>query len=500
MAPTIVVAGAGAVAFSVWLAISALTDTSTLVHRAAPAIIVALVVWMFFSERYELTLAVLLIYLALFDGFIKLTTNSSVATLGRDALLYAIALGALARAIVSRSSIAAPPLMIGVLVWLLICIAQIANPSAASVSHAVSSIRQHVEFVPLFFFGYIVLRSEQRLAGLFALLVVVAAVNGVVALIQSQLTPSQLANWGPGYSNLMFGTTKIGARVFVDSSGIARVRPPGLGSDFGFAGELAAIALPGAFALIAGARRHRRLAILAWLGLPLLIVAIATSQSRTAVVMSVVAALAFVFLTIDSPRRGMAVLGAVLVVGAVTSVVVAQLEGNHATASNRYASITPAQLIGTTLHYRQTTLSLIPTYAGNFPFGAGMGSVGPAGNSLSTTTAGSGLDAESEITFLEIELGLPGLVAMLVLTFGGLWLGFRLRRVADVPVQRSLMALTAVLFAMLTTWVVGIDSTSTPTAPFFWLATGTLGYWYQEMRAGQVAERPRRVRAKLAGH
>jgi len=237
----------------------------------------------------------------------------------------------------------------------------------------------------------------------------------------------------------------------------------------------------------------------AWICLPLLVVGIVTSQSRTAVVTSVIAALAFVFLTIDSPRRAIAALATVLVAGAVTSVVVAQIEGSRATAANRYASITPAKLIGTTLHYRQATLGLIPTYAADYPLGAGMGSVGPAGNSLTTGTSGSTLDAESEITFLEIELGIPGLLAMLAVTIGGLGIGIRLRRLSNVPIQRALMALTASLVALAVSWVVGVDTTSTPTAPFFWLATGTLAYWYQEMRAGRAPERPRRVRAKLAG-
>src|SRR4051794_38309677 len=53
--------------------------------------------WMFFSERYEVTLAALALYLGLFDGFLKLKTGSQLATLGRDLLLYAVVAGAIVR-------------------------------------------------------------------------------------------------------------------------------------------------------------------------------------------------------------------------------------------------------------------------------------------------------------------------------------------------------------------------------------------------------------------
>src|SRR4051812_43295118 len=54
---------------------------------------VAVAGWMFLSERYALSLAVLLLYLGLLDGFLKLKTGSQFATLGRDILLYSIVFG-----------------------------------------------------------------------------------------------------------------------------------------------------------------------------------------------------------------------------------------------------------------------------------------------------------------------------------------------------------------------------------------------------------------------
>lgn len=493
---TTAVAAAGAVALSAWLATSALVSTHALEHRAAPAVIGILIVWLFLSERYTLTLSIFLIYLGLFDGVVKLTTDSSVATLGRDALLYAITLGAIVRLILRRTAMSLPPLTLWVFAWLLICIAEIFNPADSSMAHALASIRQHIEFVPLFFFGYALMRTQRRFTVFFALLIVIAAINAVVALVQTHLTPGQLASWGPGYAGLVNGTATTSARLFV-VNGVVHLRPPALGSDFGFGGGLAVLALPGALAMIADTRRIGRLAAVAWVGLPFLVLGVVTSEARTAVVSSVIVVLAFAFLTIDA-RRGLAIVATLVVAGAVTFLIVGELQGSTSTSATRYSSIAPTKVISTTLNYRSSTLSLIPTYAARYPLGAGMGSVGPAGGSSFGGSSINSLDAESEFTFLEIELGLPGLLIMIGLAISGLVLGFRLRRLADRQMQRALMALTAVLIGLLASWIVGIVSAATPPAPFFWLATGALAYWYQQVRSGRVRQKPRLVRAALA--
>jgi hypothetical protein len=445
----------------------------------------AVAVWMFFSERYTLTLSVFLIYLGLFDGFLKLKTGSSVVTLGRDVLLYSITLGAVTRAILRRQAIAASPLMLGVVAWVLLCVAQIFNPSAASILHATSSIRQHIEFVPLFFAGYLILRSERRLVGLCVLIVVVTGINGVVALYQEHLTPAQLASWGPGFYNEVFGTSSLSGRLFW-VNGVAYVRPPALGGDFGFGGALGVIAVPAALALAQAGRRLGRLSLVGWLGAPLIAVAVVTSESRTDVVSAAVALLAFLALTATS-RRGFTVVIVTLIVGVLSYVIaVPLLEGSTPT---RYSTIAPTEVVSTTLSYRDSTLALIPTYAVDYPLGAGMGSAGPAANSGLGGTTTKSLDAESEFTFLEIELGVPGLLLLTGLMLSFIALGIRLRRVADPFLGRLLCVFPAVLIAFFAVWIVGADTATSPDAPFMWLAGGTLAYWYGEWRAGRLPHR-----------
>lgn len=482
-----------AVAAAIWLAIFGLGSGHALTHVAAPALLIALAVWMFFSERYEVTLAVLLLYLGLFDGVLKLKTGSELATLGRDVLLYAVALGVLARAILRKERLTAPPLLFGVLAWVAVCLVQLANPANVSLLHAAAGLRQHLEFVPLFFLGYMVLRSERRLAGLFLLLIAVAAVNGIVSLIQWQLTPDQLAGWGPGYSSLVFGTEHISGRGFV-AVGTEHVRPPALGSDMGFGGAVGMIALPGLIALLTDRRWRLRFGWLLLPAAPLVILAVWTSQARVGVVSSVVAVVAFLALTLTS-RRGAAALIATVVVGLTAYAAISTLSSGASSPSGaRYEDIAPTRVIDTTVSYRKATLALIPTYMAKYPFGAGIGSVGPAGGvSIGGAVTNTHLNAESEFTFLLVETGIPGLLVMLTLTLAVIALGIRLRRVADILLQRSLMALTAVLIAIFATWIVGPPTPQPPLSPFFWLAAGALAYWYNRLRAGRLVERPNRL-------
>src|SRR5207237_8248877 len=72
-----------------------------------------------------------------------------------------------------------------------------------------------------------------------------------------------------------------------------------------------------------------------------------------------------------------------------------------------YSLLATSSILGFSYGYRQSTYSLIPTYAGEFPIGAGLGSVGPAALSSATHRV---LNAESEPTFLLVELGIPGLL------------------------------------------------------------------------------------------
>ena len=159
---------------------------------------VALTVWMFFSENMDRPMVVFLLYLGLLDGFLKLRTNSTAVTLVRDVLLYAILLGFLARAALRRQKLRPPPMTGWILAFVMVVIVQLANPADQGLTHSLGALRPHLEFVPLFFVGYALLQSRKRLRTFFVIMLVIATANGVVGVIQLNLTPAQLSSWGPG--------------------------------------------------------------------------------------------------------------------------------------------------------------------------------------------------------------------------------------------------------------------------------------------------------------
>jgi O-antigen ligase len=354
---------------------------------------------------------------------------------------------------------------------------QVLNPGAASWSHSVLSLRPHLEFVPLFFLGYQVMRSRRRLRVFLLLLLAVTAVNGVVGLVQFKQTPEQLARWGPGYETRIAGTGAVSGRGFVDTHGVTHNRPFGLGSDMGFGGSLGALALPAALALLALTRRWalRLVAIALSLGA---ILAVATSEARVAVLGSVCAVVAFVLLAISS-RNVMRPVVALAVGAALAYTVISTLASSaEPGAFDRYASIAPDRAANTAYEYRKATLARVPKYVVDVPLGAGLGSSGPGASATGGTTAGASLDAESEPTFLLIETGVPGLLVMLGLMVRLLALAVRrIRWLPDGELRLLLAGVAAPLFAIFAMGAAGITTAATPISPYVWFAAGVFAWW-----------------------
>ncbi len=453
------------------------------------ASVLAVVIWMFFSERYEWSLVILMVYLGLADGYLKLSTNSSHITLVRDLLLYAIVIGALVRMAMRREAVRWPPLSGWVIAWVVVVLIQVANPDNGTLRHSVESIRPHAEWVPLFFLGYLVMRSNVRLRAFLLLLVAIAAINGVVSLVQANLTTEQLASWGPGYSKAIEGEEGgVSGRHFTDSNGEEHNRPFALGGDSGFGGIVGLLAVPAALALLALVKR-RRLQLTVALLAGGVILAVATSASRTAVLGSILAIFVFAILTVTSRAgfRTVLVLGLIVALGygAVGIFTGGAEKGSY----SRYENISsPGKALSTAFGYKAETFERIPEYAVDYPLGSGFGRNGPAGSLPGSP--GPGLDAESEATYLLIEVGIPGLVVLFGFFLTLLYLCVtRIRKLEDREMRILLTGIAAPLFAIFATAYVGGFSAITPAAPYFWLSAGVLAYWlkgagYRELTKG----------------
>jgi hypothetical protein len=460
---------------------------------SAPEIVAAmlgasLVLVLLTSTRYELTLALIALYLGLLDGPVKLVTGGGpAASVSRDVLIFAISLGAVLRLVVRRERVRLPPLSGWIIAFVVLVLVQAINPHTHGILKVLGGFRQQLEWIPFFFFGYLIMRSKERFRALFLLLGAIALLNGIVSTYQTRLTPTQLASWGRGYSAYVHGGESLGGggagltgRTY-STEGVARVRPPALGSNEGFGGSVGVLALPGLLALLStGPKRRRWLVVLLCVGA---VLAIATSLQRTQILGAVAVLVSFALLSYSGDRRVLRPFIALLAVVAVAFVLGEVLSSAESQGTfSRYVSIAPSRAGSTAVNYREKTLLQIPKDIASAPFGVGLATVGAAagfGESSHVEIEGQGASAESQYNFVTLELGLPGLLLWISLSVMVIRLAVRsLRRVADVELRTSLAAVFAAVIAFTLTGLAGPTMASPPFGPYFWFATGIAAYWF----------------------
>jgi hypothetical protein len=438
------------------------------------------------SPRYEVTLVIVALYLGLLEGPAKLGSGAhESASVVRDVLIFSVSLGAVLRMVVSRQRVKLPPLSAWVLAFAALVLVEALNPKTNGILKALGGFRQQLEWLPFFFFGYAIMRSKDRFRKLFLLLGVIAAVNGVVSTYQTRLSPGQLASWGPGYRELVFGSQEtgktggLGARTY-GGGGTAHVRPPALGTDAGAGGGIGVVALPGILALLAVGRFRRR-----W---PLMVlsmgalVAVVTGLGRLQVVGAVFSILAFTALSLSAGRRVtkplIAVLGTLVVALPVIAVLVSiESPGTF----SRYAEIAPEN-VASSKDKKTTSLTHLPKQLAAAPLGVGLGTVGAAsgfGGRSTELLEGHSVSAETQYNFLADELGLPGLVLWIALTMRLLVLILRrLRHVADIELRIYLAAVFATFVAATLIGLSGPTMASSAFGPYFWFSVGIAAYWF----------------------
>ncbi len=444
-------------------------------------IVVALVL----CTRLEISVAFLAFYLGCIDGPVKLLTAGGEATaVVRNILTFAIVLGVLLRMIANNEEVKMPPLSGWIVAFVVIVLADVLNPNTLSLLKSLAGIRDLLQWVPFFFFGYVLMRSKENFRRMFLILGVIALANGVTATIQTRLSPGQVASWGPGYNERVNGneTTHKGARKY-NSEGVGRVRPFGLGSDSGFGGGVGVITLPCALALFAlwRWRRRRWVPVVLCLGAML---GIATGLGRTQVLGGVIAVGAFIVLAttfggpeMGRPIRALLIMFALAIPAGVLLVSVVEEKG----VFSRYESIAPESVVGTATGEKEASIRQIPNDVKNDPFGFGLG-VSGAGSSFggrtTVTLEGHGFSSETQYNWITDELGAPGLVLWTGLSITVLLLIFkRLRRVADPDIR---IALTGVFAAFIAYFCIGFKGPvmeSAAAGPFFFFAVGIAAYW-----------------------
>jgi hypothetical protein len=322
---------------------------------------------------------------------------------------------------------------------------------------------------------------------MFVLLLLATTLNGIVALVQYQLTPDELAKWGPGYEKLYSTGTVVSRRVGVSSTGEIQVRPSGLGSDVGSGGVLGIVSAPAILALFA-IRRGRKARIAAGLLGVGVVLALLTSQTRLSVILGAIAALAFVALSTFSRQRLRVLAGVSLTLVLVWAGVSFLSSQAGVGVFDRYKSIAPSRVLETAIDYKTPTFHATGDYLTRFPVGAGLGSVGPAAV-FAGGPSRENVDGESEFNFLLVELGLPGLLFMVGFVLWLLVLAFtRIPRVRDDDVRPLLAALGAIVVAIFVGFAGGATTISPPTGPLLWLTAGVFAYWLVHLPAERRRE------------
>ena len=489
----------GALTLTAWgitMGLAAAGVTAVLVGNGtlksvAILIVVVGTIWFAATRQTTLAMALLMLYLGLLDGYLKLATGSNLVTFVRDVLLYAICVGVLLRAIVERRPLSLPPLSGWVIAFSVLVVAQLANPDDGSLYHSLAGVRQQLEFVPLFFLAASFVRTKRALRWFLILMLAIGAANGVASWIQFNESPAQLASWGPGYAERVLGTGgfQFAGRTFYNSTGQQFTRPFGLGSDAGGGGDAGAFAIAGVLAMFLLARRRRGRLLFAVVMAAGAVVAIYTSEGRAAVISAVV--IAFAFALLASVARGRKETIVAVGVGlAIAFFVVQAFVTTASSTTTRYSGLTAGKLLGTTSNARGRSYAQIPYNLSHFALGAGLGVAGPATGVKGGGPNAGNVDAENELSFLVVETGIPGAVVLISFTAMLFVLGARRVRLEEDSETRILLAaIIAPLGGMLALYLVSAATPTTPSGPYLWAVGGLASYWLVTRQAGLPAAR-----------
>jgi hypothetical protein len=455
-----------------------LPDVSIFAVLAIVAGLVGIVALMVY-QRLEVTVTLVVIYLGVLNGPVKLFFSGREITASiQDLVVLAVAAGALMRMLGRRERVRWPELSGWVVAWVVLVLANAFNPNTQGWLHALGGFRQQLQWVPFFFFGYVLMRSKDRFRKAFILVGVLATLNGAVAAYQLTLSPSQLASWGPGYAALIHPTGGGSGRIYF-SEGEARVRPPGLGSDAGASGAVGHIALPMCLALLAITRRRRWFAALLCVGSA---VAVMVGLGRLPLIGTLLGVLVFIALSASSGRRltraMISALAVVVLMVPVGAVVISSLKTG---TFSRYATLNSGS--STTLH-KESAWSKIPKLAAAEPLGFGLGNSG-AVSGLGGSSAnknlleGHGLTSETQYNVLIKELGVPGLLLWPAMIFYVSLITFKgIKRIKDPDLAICLAGMMAAFVPLPIEATSGFLGGSAPDGSYLWFATGVAAYWF----------------------
>jgi len=152
--------------------------------------------------------------------------------------------------------------------------------------------------------------------------------------------------------------------------------------------------------------------------------------------------------------------------------------GSAASSTFRYDGLGAKNIINTTAHARPGNSTAILTALTTYPFGAGLGTGGPASGSPGGTDLVYTVNTESEFSFLTAETGIAGMLLLIGFTLSLIVLGAtRIRHEPDREARLLLAALIAPIAGMLALFYPSGGTASIPFGPYLWAIGGIVAYW-----------------------
>ncbi len=423
-------------------------------------------------------LLALVVFVSCFEGPLKnlapTPSTKDVVYLGRDVLLYGGLYLAFRRGELQRIWPRSIPMRSLIVAFLALVAAQLFNPRGFGPVISLLASRTYWEMIPLFFLGYALMTDLERWPPLVRVALLCGVANGIAAVVEYQKGPEWLAGLGAGYASMVTGNA---ARVFIDASGIARLRPPALGPDMGFAASMAFFLWP----VLLGTWFHPRLraswpvplGVLTFLAL---VFGTLVSQSRSDILLSPVMIGAYLLLASRGKVARIALTAIVIAIVATVGIHLAS--GDFSGVFARYRSVgTLNRTINTfvTRENRFNTAFKTPfVYFTRYFWGNGMGKVGPGGGVFVPRKAYHLTNGENEALLMITETGSLATLVLLSIHLGFIRLGFRAwARAPDGPWKALVAIPLATLLAMLLLWPLG-NFTTFPGNAAFWFYGGSL--------------------------
>ncbi len=454
--------------------------------------LVPLLLWAAFQDTEK----ALYVYLAWcwMDGTIRgLFDASPVAVVARDLILLTILLGWGARRLMTRDRdpLRAPPGTLLVVLFVINCLLQVANPNSLGLMSDIAGFKIHLAFLPLLFIGYDVFRRRAQVRNLFLFLTLATLVIGVVSVVQYQHGPAWTYGHFPGSQAIISQNLSVTDQI--SEIQVGAFKPPGTTTFGGGTGEFIGLVAPLTFTLLL-LSRGRRLSTPARVGmiaiLFVFIVMIFLNGVRSALVEAIVGV----------TLCGLAVGGRsalrVLLVGAVCAALGLGAWSYSLSLSNGHTG----DRFGSTfadpnkaLHDdRQTFFDQFGYLISHAPLGIGLGRTGAAGGQFATDSADlkGAIFSEAYLGNMIAETGITGGVLIFAIALLFLWRG----RAATVsqrdPDDRLLAAgLLAVLGVIVANFFVSPILLGLPGAPLFWVLSAALLRVYRPTTVVQAVTR-----------